>query len=230
VRPSGLAFGLALAVRPAGSLEAPRARVGPEDPFCAAVKKDLRVPLRVEGTARTMRGVPAQDYKRWERPVAMQLWLAGLAGTQFNVGFELSGQRVTLRMEGTQMAVVGHDGTLLRTLPCPVLVRDRHRLRGARRAASIRAPSPTSPVTVQRRVSQRGQIMAATQRIQVGMIHARKMSPSPPTTTHSISTSTARLSPLCPAPAAGRSTVTRPTPPSSHAVRADGGTGLLCTS
>ena len=54
--------------------------------------------------------------------------------------------------------------------------------------------------------------------------------PSPPTTTHSSSTSTARLSPLCPAPAAGRSTVTRPTPPSSHAIRADGGTGLLCTS
>jgi hypothetical protein len=30
-------------------------------------------------------------------------------------------------------------------------------------------------VTVQRRVSQRGQIMVATQRIQVGMIHARKI-------------------------------------------------------
>ena len=46
--------------------------------------------------------------------------LAGLAGAQFNVGFELSGQRVTLRMEGTQMAAVSHDGTLLRTaLPGP---------------------------------------------------------------------------------------------------------------
>ena len=58
-RASGLASGLALAVRPAGSLEAPRARVGPEDPFCGAVRKDLRVPLRVEGAARTMRGVPS---------------------------------------------------------------------------------------------------------------------------------------------------------------------------
>jgi hypothetical protein len=75
------------------------------------------------------------------------------------------------------MAVVSHDGTLLRALPCPVLVRDRYRLRGARRAASISAPSPTkfSPVTVQRRVSQRGQTMVATQRIQAGMIHARKI-------------------------------------------------------
>lgn len=36
-------------------------------------------------------------------------------------------------------------------------------------------PPPAGPVTVQRRVSQRGQIMVATQRIQVGMIHARKI-------------------------------------------------------
>ncbi len=57
--PRGLASGLALAVRPAGSLEAPRARVGPDDPFCGAVRKDLRVPLQVEGAARTMRGVPS---------------------------------------------------------------------------------------------------------------------------------------------------------------------------
>ena len=54
---SGLAFGLALAVRPAGAVEAPRARVGPEDAFCEAVRKDLRVPLRVEEPPRTMRGV-----------------------------------------------------------------------------------------------------------------------------------------------------------------------------
>ena len=128
--------------------------------------------------------------------------LAGLAGAQFTVGFELSGQRVTLRMEGTQMAVVSHDGTLLRILPCPVLVRDRPRLRGARRAASISAPSPTSPVTVQRRVSQRGQIMVAPQRIQVGMIHARKIVTVTADDHTSSSTSTARPSPLCPAPAA----------------------------
>jgi hypothetical protein len=74
--------------------------------------------------------------------------LVGLAGVQVSVGFEFAGQRVTLGMDGTQMAVISHDGVLLRTLPCPV--------------------------TVQRRVSQRGQIMVATQRIQVGMIHARK--------------------------------------------------------
>ena len=99
--------------------------------------------------------------------------LAGLAGTQLNAGYELAGQRVTLRMEGTQMAVISHDGTLLRHLPCPVPPAGRHRLRGARRAASMPAP-PSSPVVVQRRVSQRGSIMVATQRIHAGMIHASK--------------------------------------------------------
>jgi hypothetical protein len=84
--------------------------------------------------------------------------LASLAGSQLNVGLELAGQRITLRMDGTQMAVISHDG---------------HRLRGARRSAS--APPSAGPVIVQRRVSQRGQIMVATQRIQVGLIHARKI-------------------------------------------------------
>jgi hypothetical protein len=86
----------------------------------------------------------------------------------------LAGQRVTLRMECTQMAILGQAGTLLRTLPCPVPLRERRRLRGARRA-SISPLPPAGPVTVQRRVSQRGQIMVAIQRIQVGMIHASKI-------------------------------------------------------
>jgi hypothetical protein len=72
------------------------------------------------------------------------------------------------------MGVISHDGVLLRTLPGPVKPADRHRLRGARRS-STSPPGPAGPVTVQRRVSQRGQIMIATQRIQVGMIHARKI-------------------------------------------------------
>jgi hypothetical protein len=99
--------------------------------------------------------------------------LAGLGGRQVNVGSDLAGQRVTLRLDGTQMAVISHAGTLLRTVPCPVPARDRHRLRGARRAAN--PPSAAGPVIVQRRVSQRGSVMVATQRIHVGMIHARKI-------------------------------------------------------
>ena len=100
--------------------------------------------------------------------------LAGLAGAQFNVGCQLAGQRVVLRMDGTQMAVITGDGELARTMPCPVPAGDRYRLRGARKAAAAPLP-PSGPVTVQRRVSSRGGIMVATQKIQVGLIHAGKI-------------------------------------------------------
>jgi hypothetical protein len=100
--------------------------------------------------------------------------LAGLAGSQFNVGYQLAGQRVTLRMDGTQMTVITGDGELARTMPCPVPAGDRYRLRGARKAAAS-PPPPSGPVTVQRRVSSRGGIMVATQKIQVGLIHAGKI-------------------------------------------------------
>jgi hypothetical protein len=59
-------------------------------------------------------------------------------------------------------------------MPCPVPARDRYRLRGARKAAA-NPPPPSGPVTVQRRVSSRGGIMVATQKIQVGLIHAGKI-------------------------------------------------------
>jgi transposase InsO family protein len=100
--------------------------------------------------------------------------LVGLAGAQVSVGYQLAGQRVTLRMDGTQMAVITSDGELARTIPCPVPAADRYRLRGARKAAPPPLP-PSGPVTVQRRVSSRGGIMVATQKIQVGLIHAGKI-------------------------------------------------------
>ena len=100
--------------------------------------------------------------------------LVGLAGAQFNVGYQLAGQRVVLRMDGTQMAVITGDGELARTMPCPVPAGDRYRLRGARKAAAAPLP-PSGPVAVQRRVSSRGGIMVATQKIQVGLIHAGKI-------------------------------------------------------
>ena len=86
--------------------------------------------------------------------------LAGLAGAQFNVGYQLAGQRVIVRMDGTQMMVITDDGELARTMPCPVPAGDRLRLRGARKAAASPAPR-SGPVTVQRRVSSRGGIMVA---------------------------------------------------------------------
>jgi hypothetical protein len=39
------------------------------------------------------------------------------------VGSPLAGQRVTLRMEGPLMAILSHDGSLLRTLACPIPAR-----------------------------------------------------------------------------------------------------------
>jgi hypothetical protein len=99
--------------------------------------------------------------------------LAGLAGDQVSVGIQLAGQRVTLRMEGPLMAVIGSGGTLLRTLACPAPADRRYRLRGARRARTL-PPQPGGPVTVQRRVSSRGGLMVARQKIHAGMIHAGK--------------------------------------------------------
>ncbi len=100
--------------------------------------------------------------------------LVSLADQQIGVGSPLAGQRVTLRMEGPLMAVLGLDGTLLRTLACPIPADRRSRLRGARRGRSL-PPQPGGPITVQRRVSSRGGLMVARQKIHAGMIHAGKV-------------------------------------------------------
>ncbi len=99
--------------------------------------------------------------------------VVGLARDQVSVGFQLAGQRVTLRMEGPLMAVIGSDGSLLRTMACPIPADQRYRLRGARSGRSL-PPQPGGPITVQRRVSCRGALMVARQKIHAGMIHAGK--------------------------------------------------------
>jgi transposase InsO family protein len=99
--------------------------------------------------------------------------LVSLGDHQSGVGLPLAGQRVTLRMEGPLMAVLGQDGTLLRTLACPIPADRRYRLRGARRGQFL-PPQPGGPITVQRRVSSRGGLMVARHKIHAGMIHAGK--------------------------------------------------------
>jgi transposase InsO family protein len=89
------------------------------------------------------------------------------------VGFPLAGQRARLRLDGNVMHVITQDGQLWRTLPCPIPPGQRHRLQGVRLAGP--APLPEAALTVQRRVSSRGGIMVATQKIQVGMSHAGKI-------------------------------------------------------
>jgi hypothetical protein len=88
------------------------------------------------------------------------------------VGSPLAGQRARLRLDGQLMHVITQDGLLWRTMACPIPPGQRHRLQGVRLADP--APLPPPAREVQRRVSARGGIMVATQKIQVGMTHAGK--------------------------------------------------------
>lgn len=98
--------------------------------------------------------------------------LVALGGIQFGVGQVLAGRRVTLRLEGDLIHVVA-DGVLARTLVSPLEPEQLVRLRGA----SVAGPPPVTggPIRVQRRVSCRGAISIATQRVHVGIVHARKV-------------------------------------------------------
>ncbi len=101
-----------------------------------------------------------QDYKRWQREEPMQLWQMDVTGSVFLA-------------DGQLMHVITQDGVLWRTLPCPIPPGQRHRLQGVRLAGP--APLPDAASAVQRRVSSRGGIQVARQRIQVGMTHAGKI-------------------------------------------------------
>jgi transposase InsO family protein len=89
------------------------------------------------------------------------------------VGSPLAGQRARIRLDGQLMHILTQDGLLWRTLPCPIPPGQRHRLQGVRLAGP--APLPEATATVQRRVSCRGGIQVARQRIHVGMTHAGKI-------------------------------------------------------
>jgi len=95
-----------------------------------------------------------------------------LGNQVIQVGSPLAGQRARIRLDGTVMHVLAQDGVLWRTLPCPIPPGQRHRLQGVRLAGP--GPLPEPGLTVQRRVSSRGGIQVARQRIQVGFSHAGK--------------------------------------------------------
>jgi transposase InsO family protein len=89
------------------------------------------------------------------------------------VGSPLAGQRARIRLDGQVMHVITQDGVLWRSLPCPIPPGQRHRLQGARLAGP--EPLPAASVVIQRKVSSRGGIQVARQRIQVGFSHVGKI-------------------------------------------------------
>jgi hypothetical protein len=86
------------------------------------------------------------------------------------VGSPLAGQRARIRLDGQVMHVITQDGTLWRTLACPIPPGHRHKLQGVRLAGPQPLP-PASPV-IQRKVSNRGGIQVARQRVHVGLPRA----------------------------------------------------------
>jgi hypothetical protein len=93
-----------------------------------------------------------------------------LGNQVIQVGSPLAGQRARIRLDGQVMHVITQDGTLWRTLPCPIPPGQRHKLQGVRLAGP--QPLPAASMIVQRRVSSRGGTQVARQRIQVGMTRA----------------------------------------------------------
>jgi hypothetical protein len=96
-------------------------------------------------------------------------WPAGRSRS----GRRLAGHTVQVRLEAATMHVLA-DGALVRSLPFPVQAAARAKLHGARLARG-RLVVPQGPVVVRRRVSQRGQIQVAGERVQVGLFHARQV-------------------------------------------------------
>jgi hypothetical protein len=96
--------------------------------------------------------------------------LIGLAGRQHPVGIHFAGRRITVRLDRGLLQLVA-DATLLRSLPNPLTATELARIRDARPAGPPPAPA-SEPLRVERRVSSRGSLVIAGQRIQAGIAHA----------------------------------------------------------
>ncbi|MEV0154141.1 IS481 family transposase [Micromonospora sp. NPDC050686] len=96
--------------------------------------------------------------------------LISLAGRQHPVGYHFAGRRVTVRLDRGLLQITA-DGVLLRSLPNPLTPAQAASIRDARPAGPPPTPNP-EPVRVERRVSCRGALVIAGQRIHVGIAHA----------------------------------------------------------
>jgi len=95
-----------------------------------------------------------------------------LAGHRLMIDVNLTGQRVTLRIDGHLLHVVAND-RLAKTLPAPILPERAARLRGAR-APQGPLPPLAQPLRAQRQVPADGITMVAGQRLRIGRQHAGK--------------------------------------------------------
>nr|WP_279615720.1 IS481 family transposase [Micromonospora eburnea] len=97
--------------------------------------------------------------------------LVSLAGRQHPIGYHLAGRRVTIRLDRGVLHLLDTDRTLLRSLPNPLTPAEQARIRDARPAGPPPTPA-TQPLRVERRVSSRGVLVIASQKIHVGIGHA----------------------------------------------------------
>src|SRR4051794_29885621 len=101
--------------------------------------------------------------------------LVSLAGRQVLAAEILGGRPVIVRIEPARLMFLDPDTReLLRTRPNPLTPEQALHLQGARPAGPPPRPR-TEPVTVQRRVSATGVIVACRQRVALGRIHAGRI-------------------------------------------------------
>jgi transposase InsO family protein len=97
--------------------------------------------------------------------------LIALAGRQHPIGYHLAGRRVTARLDRGVLHVLDTDRALLRSLPNPLDPPEQARIRDARPAGPPPVPAAEA-LRVDRRVSSRGSIAIAQQKIHLGIGHA----------------------------------------------------------
>ncbi|MET8355297.1 hypothetical protein [Micromonospora sp. NPDC005206] len=100
--------------------------------------------------------------------------LIALAGRQHPIGYHLAGRRITARLDYGVLQILDTGRTLLRSLPNPLTKADLARLRDARPAGPPPAPARDAQ-RVERRVSSRGSLVIAGQRIHPGIAHAGRI-------------------------------------------------------
>lgn len=97
----------------------------------------------------------------------------GLTGARHQLGADLAGQRVILRIDQHMPHVIS-DGQLVKTLPAPVTPHQAAKLNDAHIAAGPLPPARQGAVEIKRTIPADGITQVAGQRLRVGRAHAGK--------------------------------------------------------